>query len=70
MRGLKPVSKLTGLIRFNIATTKPQIKLFRDICKELPRIMTIFEIDIPIVEVGSRQRINHGARRFFTNSGK
>lgn len=55
MRGLKPISKVTGLIRFNIAPSKPPIKLFRDICKELPRIMTIFELDIPIVEVGSSE---------------
>lgn len=59
MRGLKPVSKVTGLIRFNIANTKPQIKLFRDCCRELPRIMTIFDLDIPIVDVRTPQALQH-----------
>ena len=39
-------SPMTGLIKFSVSNTKPQVKLFRDICKELPRVLTIFDLDL------------------------
>ena len=48
-------SATTGLIRFNTSTASPAVELFRDACRELPRVLTIFDIDIPIPVV--RQRI-------------
>ena len=44
-------SPMTGLIRFSVSNQKPTVKLFRDICKELPRVMTIFDLDLPEKQV-------------------
>mmetsp|Transcript_21997 Transcript_21997/g.39352 ORF Transcript_21997/g.39352 Transcript_21997/m.39352 type:complete len:114 (+) Transcript_21997:73-414(+) len=36
------------------STAKPAVALYRNICKELPRIMTIFSLDIPAPVVRGR----------------
>ena len=46
-----PKSAMTGLIRFSVSNVKPSVKLFRDVCKEIPRVMTIFDLDLPVPEV-------------------
>lgn len=47
-------SALTGLIRFQVGQASPSVQLFRDTCRELPRIMTIFDVDIPMPVVRHR----------------
>jgi len=48
------ISPTTGLIRFAICKQTPTVKLFRDVCKEIPRISTIFDLDIPTPVIRSR----------------
>lgn len=47
-------SALTGLIRFNVGNASPSVQFFRDTCRELPRIMTIFDVDIPMPVLRTR----------------
>eukprot|EP00616_Rhizochromulina_sp_CCMP1243_P001861 CAMPEP_0118963118 /NCGR_PEP_ID=MMETSP1173-20130426/1168_1 /TAXON_ID=1034831 /ORGANISM="Rhizochromulina marina cf, Strain CCMP1243" /LENGTH=110 /DNA_ID=CAMNT_0006911433 /DNA_START=24 /DNA_END=356 /DNA_ORIENTATION=+ len=43
-----------ALRQFAIAETKPAVKLFRDIAREIPRVLTIFDIDLPADVVRGR----------------
>ena len=40
-------STMAGLIKFQISKSSLAVQLFLDSCRELPRILTIFDIDIP-----------------------
>lgn len=48
------ISPTTGLIKFAISQQSPTVKFFRDVCKELPRIATMFDIDLPVPVIRSR----------------
>eukprot|EP01083_Nonionella_stella_P132354 402387_1 len=43
-----PKSAQTGLVKFSVAETKPAVQLFRDMVRELPRVFTIYDINLPL----------------------
>lgn len=46
-----PKSNQTGLVKFAVSNTNPSVQLYRDMVREVPKIFTIYDINLPLKEV-------------------